>query len=56
MSPRPGRIVARFDLDFVRRFARDRDARAVKSAPDFARLREDIRAIIHTPQDLRTAA
>jgi taurine transport system ATP-binding protein len=47
MSPRPGRIVARFDLDFVHQFARDRDARAIKSSPDFARIREDIRSIVH---------
>ena len=36
MSPRPGRIVARYDLDFVKTFAATRDARAVKSAPAFA--------------------
>jgi taurine transport system ATP-binding protein len=47
MSPRPGRIVARFDLDFVHGFARDGDARAVKTAPRFAHLREEIRAIVH---------
>ncbi len=56
MSPRPGRIVARFDLDFVRRFARDGDARAIKSAPEFAALREDIRTIVHGGQDARSAA
>ena len=47
MSPRPGRIVARFDLDFVNAFARDRDARAIKTAPEFASLREQVRAIVH---------
>jgi taurine transport system ATP-binding protein len=47
MSPRPGRIVARFDLDFVNTFARDGDARAIKTAPQFAHLREEIRAIVH---------
>ena len=47
MSPRPGRIVARFDPDFVRTFARDHDARAIKTSPDFACLREEIRAIVH---------
>jgi taurine transport system ATP-binding protein len=47
MSPRPGRIVARFNLDFVRQYARDGDARAIKTSPAFAQLREDIRAIIH---------
>ena len=47
MSPRPGRIVARYDLDFVRDFARDRDARAIKTAPAFAELREEVRAVVH---------
>ena len=51
MSPRPGRIVARYDLDFVNRFARDGDARAIKTAPEFARLREEIRAIVHANED-----
>jgi taurine transport system ATP-binding protein len=56
MSPRPGRIVARFDLDFVRTFARDQDARAIKASPEFANLREEIRAIVHNSEDFRSAA
>jgi taurine transport system ATP-binding protein len=56
MSPRPGRVVARYDLDFVRTFAATRDARAVKSAPAFGALRDDIRAIVHETQVLRSAA
>ncbi|RBP09855.1 taurine transport system ATP-binding protein [Roseiarcus fermentans] len=56
MSPRPGRIVARFDLDFVRRFARDRDARAVKTAPEFTDLRERVRAIVHQDEVYGRAA
>jgi len=56
MSPRPGRIVARYGLDFVRTFAATRDARAVKSGPAFTALRDDIRAIVHETQALRTAA
>ena len=56
MSPRPGRIVARFDLNFVNAFARDRDARAVKTAPEFAGLREQIRAIVHQNEPYRSAA
>lgn len=56
MSPRPGRIVARFDLDFVERFARDRDARAIKSSREFAELREEIRALVHRTEDLARAA
>ncbi|OAP38254.1 taurine transporter ATP-binding subunit [Sinorhizobium glycinis] len=56
MSPRPGRVVARFDLDFVRRFAATGDARSIKSSPEFASLREEIRAILHSAEDLRSAA
>jgi taurine transport system ATP-binding protein len=47
MSPRPGRIVRRYDLDFVRRFAETGDARAVKTDPVFIALREEIRELIH---------
>jgi taurine transport system ATP-binding protein len=56
MSPRPGRIVARYDLDFVKTFAAAHDARAVKSAPAFSALRDEIRALVHETQILRTAA
>mgnify|MGYP000499903262 FL=1 len=52
MSPRPGRIVARFETDFVRRFAAEGDARAIKTEPAFAQLREEIRAIVHQSEDL----
>ena len=51
MSPRPGRIVARFDPDFVRTFARDQEARAIKTSPAFANMREEIRAIVHNYED-----
>jgi taurine transport system ATP-binding protein len=51
MSPRPGRIVARFDLDFVHDFARHRDARAIKTSREFANLREEIRVIVHQSED-----
>ncbi len=47
MSPRPGRITHRFDLDFCERFFRSRDARAVKSDADFIRIREEVLNIIH---------
>ena len=56
MSPRPGRIVARFDLDFVREFARTGNARSIKTAPDFASLREEIRTILHGSEEIRSAA
>ncbi|MCG9698775.1 taurine ABC transporter ATP-binding protein [Vibrio natriegens] len=47
MSPRPGRITHSFDLDFNKRFLECRDARAVKSMPDFVEMREKILSIIH---------
>ncbi len=47
MSPRPGRITHSFDLDFNKRFLECRDARAVKSMPDFIEMREKILSIIH---------
>jgi taurine transport system ATP-binding protein len=56
MSPRPGRVVARFDLDFVKRFAESRDAREIKASREFANLREKIRAIVHSSEDFRSAA
>ncbi len=51
MSPRPGRITHRFELDFGRRFFQARDARAIKSSPDFIAMREAVLNIIY-----RTAA
>ena len=48
MSPRPGRIVARYDRRFrPASSCATRDARAIKAAPAFAALREEIRALIH---------
>ncbi|MBE7420448.1 MAG: ATP-binding cassette domain-containing protein [Ideonella sp.] len=47
MSPRPGRITHTYDLDFNRRFLECRDARAVKSSPDFIRMREKVLGIIY---------
>jgi taurine transport system ATP-binding protein len=55
MSPRPGRIVHRYDLQFVGAFARDRDARAIKTAPQFAALREEIRAVVHQSEPTRSS-
>jgi taurine transport system ATP-binding protein len=48
MSPRPGRIIGRYELDFVRRFAAGRDLGAIRAEPRFAALREEIRALIHS--------
>ena len=47
MSPRPGRITHTYELGFQRRFLECRDARAVKSHPDFIKVRESILGIIY---------
>lgn len=47
MSPRPGRITHTYDLDFYQRFFECRDARKVKSDPDFIKMRETVLSIIH---------
>jgi taurine transport system ATP-binding protein len=46
MTPRPGKISHEYALDFGRRFIKTRDARAVKSSPDFIRIREEVLAVI----------
>jgi len=46
MSPRPGRITHVYELDFCHRFFELRDARKVKSMPDFIEMREEILSII----------
>lgn len=56
MSPRPGRITHSFDLDFNKRFLECRDARAVKSMPDFIEMRETILSIIHQDEEPEVAA
>ena len=52
MSPRPGRIVHRYEIDFGRRYIECRDARAVKSDAGFIQLREEVLSVIQQ----RTAA
>jgi taurine transport system ATP-binding protein len=47
MSPRPGRIVARYEVDYVRRFSQGGDWGVIKTDPGFVSLREEIRALIH---------
>ena len=56
MSPRPGRIVARFDADFVRDFANSGEIGPIVSQPRFVALREEIRALIHNPPVSRHGA
>jgi taurine transport system ATP-binding protein len=46
MTPRPGRISHQYEVDFGRRFIATRNARAVKSSPDFIRVREEVLAVI----------
>lgn len=46
MTPRPGRISHEYRLDFGRQFIATRDARAVKSSPEFIRVREEVLAVI----------
>lgn len=47
MSPRPGRITHTYELDFNRRFLECRDARSIKSSPDFIKMRETVLGIIY---------
>ncbi len=47
MSPRPGRITHRYELDFNKRFLQNGDARAIKSSPDFIKMRETVLSIIY---------
>lgn len=47
MSPRPGRITHTYDLDFNRQFLAEGNARAIKSSPEFIRMREEVLGIIY---------
>jgi len=46
MTPRPGKIERTYELDFCRRYIECRDARRVKSDPEFIRVREEVLAFI----------
>jgi taurine transport system ATP-binding protein len=48
MSPSPGRITHTYDnVPFSREFLAHKDARKVKSEPEFIRMREEVLALIH---------
>jgi taurine transport system ATP-binding protein len=53
MTPRPGKIEKVYDLNFGRQFIACRDARKVKSDPEFIRLRE---AVLNDIRDRETVA
>ncbi len=56
MSPRPGRIVARYETDFVRRFAAGATLKDIRLSDRFGPLREEIRDILHADRDEKEAA
>lgn len=47
MTPRPGRISHEYRLEFGRQYIATHDARAIKSSPEFIRVREEVLAVIH---------
>ncbi len=56
MTPGPGKISHEYDVDFGRRFITTRNARAVKSSPDFIRVREEVLAVIQRRDPAAAAA
>jgi taurine transport system ATP-binding protein len=53
MTPSPGRIAHRFKLDFSRQFIECKDSRAVKSSPEFIRMREEVLSLIHAAPEVQ---
>jgi taurine transport system ATP-binding protein len=47
LSERPGRIVARYDLEFSRRVAAGEDPRAIRADPGFASIKTELRDVMH---------
>jgi len=50
MSPRPGRITNTFAPTFNQRYLETRDARAIKSSPEFIAMREQVLDIIYSDE------
>lgn len=48
MSPRPGRIVKRFDADFVKQYLRTHDWGGIRTSQEFIQLKENLRTLIHS--------
>jgi taurine transport system ATP-binding protein len=51
MSPRPGRIIHTFDLNFSTQYLNGADARAVKASPEFIKMREKVLKIIFSDEE-----
>ena len=54
MSPRPGRVIASFDLGFSRRYAAGEPSSAIRQDPEFVGLRERVKTLIlsrHQPAE-----
>jgi taurine transport system ATP-binding protein len=56
MTPRPGKIERVLELPFARRYAESRNARALKSDPEFIRMREEVLAFIQKRETPEAAA
>jgi taurine transport system ATP-binding protein len=52
MSPRPGRVIASFDLDFSRRFAAGATSASIRRDPAFSDIRERVKALILGQREL----
>lgn len=48
MTPSPGRISHEYRLEFGKRYIASRDAREIKSSPDFIRVREEVLEVIRS--------
>ncbi|MFN5687667.1 MAG: taurine ABC transporter ATP-binding subunit, partial [Bradyrhizobium sp.] len=46
MSPRPGRVIASFELGFSRRYAAGEASSVIRQDPEFSRTREQVKALI----------